>query len=69
MIYLGGLWASGASGWERFYLNALPIALPLAVGRFAPLREMKVPWNVLILCVAYAVAHTVRMGFNLYNGV
>ncbi len=68
MIYLGGLWGSGASGWERFYLNALPMALPLAVARFAPLREMKDPWSVLTLCVAYAVAHGVRMGLDLYNG-
>ena len=67
-IYLLGLWGSGASGWERFYLNVMPIALPLAVVRFSPLPEIDRPAHVVILCTAYALAHAVRMYLHLYNG-
>ena len=66
-VYLAGLWGSGASGLERYYLNALPLALIVTVGRFAPLPEMKRFQNVLVLCVAYQAAHTMRMAFHLYS--
>jgi hypothetical protein len=67
-VYLLGLWTSGASGWERFYLNALPLALPVAIARLAPLEELRSPPRVALLTGAYAVAQAVRMLLHLYNG-
>lgn len=67
-IYLVGLWASGASGWERFYLNAMPLALPLAVGRFSLLRELHEPRTSAILFLGFVIAQAARMLMHLYNG-
>jgi len=66
-IYLAGLWASGASGWERFYLNAMPMALPLAVSRLSRIPGIR-PAQVAILLAAYGIAHGMRILFHLYNG-
>jgi hypothetical protein len=65
-IYILGLWIGDASGWDRFYLLVLPIALTLTVRRLSILPGSKYPPRVIVLCLAYGLTHWIKMHFGLF---
>jgi hypothetical protein len=65
VVYLGGLWLSGGSGWERFYLVVLPLALPLAVKRLVSAVRWR-PADVAVLLAFFAFIHTARLLLGVY---
>jgi hypothetical protein len=66
VLYLAGLWGSGGSGWERFYLVILPLALPLAVKRLASVPALRRPLDAAALLALFALAHALRLLVNVY---
>jgi hypothetical protein len=65
VVYLGGLWLSGGSGWERFYLVVLPLALPLAAKRLVSAVRWR-PADVAVLLLFFAFIHTARLLLGVY---
>jgi hypothetical protein len=66
VLYLAGLWGSGGSGWERFYLVILPVALPLAVKRLALVPALRRPLDAAVLLAFLAFGHALRLLVNVY---